>query len=415
MNLKTNKIYLPDIVGKGYGAFWRSKHRYRAVKGSRGSKKSKTEALNIVYNTMKHPQANTLVVRRNFRTLKDSCYSDLLWATERLGVSHLWKGTTNPLELTYIPTGQKILFRGLDDGLKITSISVPKGVLCWVWIEEAYEITSEADFNKLDMSIRGEMPAGLWKQITLTFNPWSANSWLKKRFFDTESDLIFKATTTYMCNEWLDEADLRLFEEMKTNNPRRYQIEGLGEWGISENLIYEKVEYKDFEVDSIRSLPGIIAAFGLDFGFTDPTAFICMLVDNKNKIIYIFDEWYKTGATNAQIAEQIKAMGFAGQRIICDSAEPKSIAELQDHGIRNAEASRKGSDSVLHGIQQIQNYTIIVHTKCINFYREICNYCWAKDKFDKPIDKPEHEFSHGMDGMRYGVSKALLADRFSFD
>ena len=118
MNLKTKKVYLPDIVGKGYGAFWRSKHRYRAVKGSRGSKKSKTEALNIVYNTMKHPQANTLVVRRNFRTLKDSCYSDLLWAAERLGVAHLWKGTTNPLELTYIPTGQKILFRGLDDGLK---------------------------------------------------------------------------------------------------------------------------------------------------------------------------------------------------------------------------------------------------------------------------------------------------------
>lgn len=415
MNLKTKKVYLPDIVGKGYGAFWRSKHRYRAIKGSRGSKKSKTEALNIVYNTMKHPQANTLVVRRNFRTLKDSCYSDLLWAAERLGVSHLWKGTTNPLELTYIPTGQKILFRGLDDGLKITSISVPKGVLCWVWIEEAYEITSEEDFNKLDMSIRGEMPAGLWKQITLTFNPWSANSWLKKRFFDTESDLIFKATTNYMCNEWLDEADIRLFEEMKANNPRRYQIEGLGMWGVAQGLIYEKVEYKDFDVDSIRAMPGIIAAFGLDFGFTDPTAFICMLVDNKNKIIYVFNEWYKTGATNAQIAEQIKAMGFAGQRIICDSAEPKSIAELQDHGIRNAEASRKGADSVLHGIQQLQNYTFIVHTQCKEFYREICNYCWAKDKFDKPIDKPEHEFSHGMDAARYGVSKALLADRFSFE
>ena len=415
MNLKTKKVFLPDIVGKGYASFWKSKARYRVVKGGRGSKKSKTAALWFIYHLMKYPQANLLVVRRNFRTLKDSCYSDLLWAAERLGVSHLWKGTTNPLELTYIPTGQKILFRGLDDGLKITSISVPKGVLCWVWCEECYEITSEEDFNKLDMSIRGEMPAGLWKQITLTFNPWSANSWLKKRFFDTESDLIFKATTTYMCNEWLDEADIRLFEEMKANNPRRYQIEGLGMWGVAQGLIYEKVEYKDFDVDGIRAMPGIIAAFGLDFGFTDPTAFICMLVDNKNKIIYVFDEWYKTGATNAQIAEQIKAMGFAGQRIICDSAEPKSIAELQQHGIRNAEASRKGADSVLHGIQQLQNYTFIVHTSCKEFYREICNYCWAKDKFDKPIDKPEHEFSHGMDAARYGVSKALLADRFSFD
>ena len=415
MNLKTKKVFLPDIVGKGYASFWKSKARYRIVKGSRGSKKSKTAALWYIYHLMKHPQANLLVVRRNFRTLKDSCYSDLLWAAERLGVSHLWKGTTNPLELTYIPTGQKILFRGLDDGLKITSISVPKGVLCWVWCEECFEITSEEDFNKLDMSIRGEMPAGLWKQITLTFNPWSANSWLKKRFFDVESDLIFTATTTYMCNEWLDEADIRLFEEMKANNPRRYQIEGLGCWGISVGQIYEKVEYKDFEVDSIRSLPGVVAAFGLDFGFTDPTAFVCMLVDNKNKTIYVFDEWYKTGVTNVQIAEQIKAMGYAGQRIICDSAEPKSIAELQQHGIRYAEGSRKGGDSVLHGIQQLQNYTFVVHTKCKEFYKEICNYCWAKDKFDKPIDKPEHEFSHGMDAARYGVSKALLADRFSFD
>ena len=307
MNLKTKKVFLPDIVGKGDASFWKSKHRYRVVKGGRGSKKSKTTALWYIYHLMKYPQANLLVVRRNFRTLKDSCYSDLLWAAERLGVSHLWKGTTNPLELTYIPTGQKILFRGLDDGLKITSISVPKGVLCWVWIEEAYELTSEADFNKLDMSIRGEMPPGLWKQITMTFNPWSANSFLKK-FFDKVSDLIFTLTTTFRCNEWLDETDLRIFEEMKATNPRRFRIEGDGEWGISEGLIYEKVEYKDFDVDSIRKLPGIISAFGLDFGFTDPTAFICMLVDNKNKNIYVFNEWYKTGVTNAQIAEQIKAM-----------------------------------------------------------------------------------------------------------
>lgn len=410
------KIYLPEIIGGGYGAFWRSKHRYRAVKGSRGSKKSKTSALYYIFQIMKHPDANLLVVRRNFRTLKDSCYSDLLWAAARLGVAHLWKGTVSPLELTYIPTGQKILFRGLDDGLKITSISVPKGVLCWVWIEEAYEITKEDDFNKLDMSIRGEIPPDLWKQITLTFNPWSANSWLKSRFFDVTSDLIYTQTTTYKCNEWLDAADLRIFEEMSINNPRRYRIEGLGEWGISEGLIYEKVEYADFDVNEIRSLPGIQAAFGLDFGFTDPVAFVCMLLDNANKRIYVFDEWYQTGATNADIAAQIFKMGYGTQRIICDGAEPKSIAELRDlYGIRNAEPSRKGADSVNHGIQQLQNYTFIVHTKCKEFYKEICNYCWAKDKFDKPTDKPEHEFSHGMDAARYGVTKVLLPDTFSFD
>ena len=410
-----NKIHLPDIVGGGYGAFWRSKARYRAAKGSRGSKKSKTCGIYYPYQMMKHPQANLLVVRRNFRTLKDSCYSDLLWGIERLGVSHLWKDTVNPLELTYIPTGQKILFRGLDDGLKITSISVPKGVLCWVWIEEAYKITNEADFNKLDMSIRGEMPPGLWKQITLTFNPWSANSWLKARFFDTKSDMIFSTTTTYQCNEWLDAADLQIFEDMRLNNPRRYQIEGLGMWGVSQGLIYEKVSYEDFDIDALRRGGGVTAAFGLDFGFTDPTAFVCMLIDNHNKRIYVFDEWYKVGVTNSEIAAQIIRMGYGGQKIICDSAEPKSIAELQEHGILHAEGSRKGADSVLHGIQLLQNYTFVVHTRCKEFYKEICNYCWAKDKNGKPIDKPEHEFSHGMDAARYGAAKALLVDRFSFD
>ncbi|MBQ6713467.1 MAG: PBSX family phage terminase large subunit [Selenomonadales bacterium] len=410
-----SNIYLPDVIGGGYGAFWRSRHRYRAVKGSRGSKKSKTTALYYIYKMMQYPAANLLVVRRNFRTLKDSCYSDLLWAAERLGVSNLWKGTTSPLELTYLPTGQKILFRGLDNGLKITSISVPKGVLCWVWIEEAYEVTNEADFDKLDMSIRGQMPSGLWKQITLTFNPWSANSWLKKRFFDVESRLIFTATTTYECNEWLDEADALLFEEMKRDSPRRYRIEGMGDWGISEGLIYEKVRYETFDTDAVRALPNIISAFGLDFGFTDPTVLICMLIDNKNKIIYVFDEWYKRGVTNAQIAERIKAMGYGGQRIVCDCAEPKSIAELQEYGIRGAEPSRKGKDSVLHGIQLMQNYTFVVHTRCREFFKEISNYCWATDRFGKPIDKPEHEFSHGPDAARYGAGKVLTADRFSFE
>ena len=139
-----------------------------------------------------------------------------------------------------------------------------------------------------------------------------------------------------------------------------------------------------------------------------------MLVDNANYKIYVFDEWYKTGVTNRDIAQAIKDMGYGNQRIICDSAEPKSIAELQEYGI-NAEPSRKGKDSVNHGIQLIQNYEIIIKPNCVEFQKEINNYCWSKDKFDKPTDKPEHDFSHGMDSMRYGVSKVLLGDTFSFD
>lgn len=407
-------ISLQEAVGKNYADFWNTKKRYRLCKGSRGSKKSKTAALNMIYRLYQYPESNGLCVRRYSNTLRDSVFSDLKWAIHKLGLDAFFDCTVSPMQVTRKSTGQKILFRGLDDGLKITSISVDKGYLCWVWIEEAYEISNEDDFNKLDMSIRGEVPDGYFKQITLTFNPWSATSWLKARFFDNPDEDTFIKTTTWECNEWLDNADKGIFLRMKKNNPRRYRIEGDGEWGIAEGLIYEKYRVEDFDVDKIRKIPEIKSAFNLDFGFTDPNAFVCEMVDNANMKIYIFDEWYKTGVTNKIIAQAIKEKGYGGQKIICDSAEPKSIAELQEEGIK-AEASRKGKDSVNHGIQLIQNYEIIIHPTCVEFHKEISNYCWAKDRDGKPTDKPDHEFSHGMDSMRYGVSKILMPDAFSFE
>ena len=127
-------IKLSEIIGKGYADFWHSKARYRVVKGSRASKKSTTCALNYIYSLMRNPQANLLVIRRYGKTLKNSCYAQLEWAIDRLGVSKDWKKTVSPMELIYEKTGQKILFYGLDDGQKITSMVVPKGVLCWVWV-----------------------------------------------------------------------------------------------------------------------------------------------------------------------------------------------------------------------------------------------------------------------------------------
>jgi len=129
-----NKIYLPDVVGKGYKQFWEFKGRYRVVKGSRASKKSKTTALWFITNMIKYPGSNILVVRKTFRTLKDSCFTELKWAINRLGVQAYWKITESPLEMMYTPTGQKIYFRGLDDPLKVTSITVDVGSLCWMWI-----------------------------------------------------------------------------------------------------------------------------------------------------------------------------------------------------------------------------------------------------------------------------------------
>ena len=368
----------------------------------------------MIHRLYEYPESNGLCVRRYSNTLRDSVYSDLKWAIHKLGLDSFFECTVSPMQITRKSTGQKILFRGLDDGMKITSISVDNGYLCWVWIEEAYEITNEDDFNKLDMSIRGEVPEGYFKQITLTFNPWSANCWIKKRFFDNPDEDTFVKTTTWECNEWLDESDRNLFLKMKKNNPRRYRIEGDGEWGIAEGLIYEKHKVVDFDVDAIRQIQGIKSAFNLDFGFTDPNAFVCEMVDNTDMKIYVFDEWYQSGVTNKVIAAKIKEMGYGGQIIYCDEAEPKSIAELNEEGIK-AQASRKGKGSRNHGIQLIQNYEIIIHPKCVEFQKEISNYCWKKDKSGKPTDEPDHEFSHGMDSMRYGVTKVLLPDTFSFD
>ena len=128
------EIDLPSIVGRGYATFWNNKNRYRVIKGGRGSKKSCTIALNYIYKLMQHPKANLVVVRKTYNTHKDSTMAQLKWAATRMGVLHLWKFTVNPMEGTYLPTGQKILFRGFDDPLKLTSMTVVVGVLCWAWI-----------------------------------------------------------------------------------------------------------------------------------------------------------------------------------------------------------------------------------------------------------------------------------------
>ena len=413
-NLTTNyvKIHLPDVVGKGYGTYWRFKGRYRILKGSRASKKSTTTALGYIYNLMKYPQANLLVVRKTYRTIKDSCFTQLKWAVKRLGVEPWWKFTESPLEATYIPTGQKIYFRGLDDPLKTTSITVDTGYLCWLWIEEAYEVSKESDFDTLDESIRGEVPEPLFKQVTMTFNPWNEKHWIKKRFFDCPpDDDILAMTTNYMCNEWLDASDLKVFEQMKKNNPRRYQVAGLGDWGIVDGLVYENWTEQEFEKDSLKNC---VTVAGLDFGYSlDPTALFVGFLDRDNKVLYVWDELYEKGLSNRRIFERITTLGYSKERITADSAEPKSIDELASLGLR-IHGAKKGKDSIMNGIQWIQDLKIIVHPRCVNFLTEISNYTWSKDKFGNMINKPVDDFNHLMDAMRYALEQYIIGSKWMF-
>lgn len=404
-----NEIYLPDIVGKGYKEFFSCKKRYRVLKGGKGSKKSSTTAINFIYRIMKHKESNLLVVRAVYNTHKDSTFAQLKWAQEKLKVSHLWQNNLNPLEMVYKPTGQKILFRGFDDVLKIASTTVSKGYLCWVWVEEAFEIEREEDFLKLDLSLpRGKVPKGLFKQTTLTFNPWSEKHWLKKRFFDTFDDDTQTFTTDYRCNEFLDETDRRIFEKMKKDNPQGYRVAGLGQWGHTEGLVFENWCVEEFDKNALGKFNDAYGQtidlswqynsfFGLDYGYTnDPTAFIAFSVNPIEKRLYVFDEFYERKMLNSDIAKMIKAKGFSKEKIRADAAEPKSNDDLRRMGISRIQPSVKGKDSVINGIMALKEYKIIVHPSCENTVFELSNYLYKKDS-----NEPEDKNNHLMDAMRY--------------
>ena len=400
--MTTSQIKISELIGGGYDRFWNCKARYRVLKGGKASKKSTTAALNFIYRLMKYPQSNLLVVRRVMNTHRDSTFAQLSWAQSRLGVSHLWSNTVSPMEMCYLPTGQKILFRGFDDVLKLASATVSFGVLNFVWIEEAFEIEREADFDKLDLSVpRGKVPDGLFKQTTLTFNPWSAAHWLKKRFFDTCPPDTATFSTNYRCNEFLDSTDRAVFLRMKETNRRKYEVAGLGNWGISEGLVYENFEsgtvtvpneerymWKDF--------------FGLDYGYSnDPTAFIAFKVNPVQRVIYVYDEFYKKRMLNCDIASEIIRKGYAKERIRADCAEPKSNEDLRRMGISRICPSQKGRDSILHGIAEISEYRIIVHPACENTLRELSNYVYETAPSASGQILPADHDNHLCDALRY--------------
>lgn len=406
------QIKIKDVIGKNYDLFWNDKHFYRVVKGSRGSKKSKTIAINMIYRIMKYPESNLLVIRRVFNTLRNSCRADLIWAINRLKVNHLWRVPKGEHTLTYLPTGQQILFAGLDDPLKLTSITVAQGYLNFVWIEEAFQIEKQEMFETLEESIRGILPPHLFHQITLSFNPWSEDHWLRKRFYndtyDREytDDLIYAITTDYTMNEFLDEVTLKRFEKMKIKRPNRFRVAGLGEWGIAEGLVYNNWEILDFDaIELLKKDFSLETAFGLDFGFTnDPSAFIAVIVDLRNKRLFIFDEFYKKRLLNNEIAEEIKIRGYSKDEITADCAEAKSIEEIRRHGISRIKQSSKGKGSVNQGIQYIQQFDIYVHPKCTNTIMEFKNYVW-EEKNGITLNKAADNYNHLMDALRYALEK----------
>jgi len=418
--MKTEQINLPDIIGKGYKSFWITKKRYRVLKGGRGSKKSVTTALWFIYNIMKHSKANAVVVRKTFNTHKDSTFAQLKWSAKRLGVFDKWKFTESPLECKYIPTGQKILFRGFDDVLKLTSITVDTGVLCWVWLEETFEIDEEKDFNTLDESIRGEMPEGLWKQLTLTFNPWVQSHWTKDRFFDKEDPEAFTSTTTFRCNEWLDDADRKLIEDIEFSNPERYKVVGLGEYGIPGGQYFDEFR-SDIHVIDPFVIPDEYRRYvTIDYGL-DMLACYWIAVDSQQKA-YVYKELYQSGLIVSDAAKAIKDM--TTETIYETLAPPdlwnsqsqtgKSTAEiLEDNELSLTRANNNrvmGWYNLKEWLkpyddeQGIKTASLIITKNCVNLIRTLPQLqCDPKDPND--VDSSSnHELTHGPDAIRYFIA-----------
>ena len=401
-------ISLQEIVGKGYAEFWKDQHRYRVVKGSRGSKKSKTAALNMIYRLLKYPKANALCVRKYGNTLRDSMYSDLKWAIHRLGLDSYFKCTVSPMEITFIRTGQKILFRGFDDPLKITSISVENGVLCFVWIEEAYEVTSEADFNKLDMSIRGELPPGYFKQITLTFNPWNESHWLKKRFFDNPDSNTFVQTTTWEVNEWLDEHDRALFLDMKEHNPARYSVEGLGNWGITDGQIFQNLTIRQITNEEIEIIEKHDRIYnGVDWGwYPDIYAFERVAYFPAQQKLFLFAENTGNQLSNETTAAWIRDNDFDDVITTCDSAEPKSVIDYRDYGI-NARKALKGPGSIDYSMKWLcaLKEIVIDPKRCPRAAGEFSCYHYEKNKAGEIVAGYPDKDNHTIDAVRYATEQ----------
>jgi len=261
----------------------------------------------------------------------------------------------------------------------------------------------------LQVRLRGKFPRT--KQFYVAMNPISKNNWTYRRWFSKDSvipsdTIVMKST--FRDNKFLSESDAVMYSNMKKTNYKKWQIMANGEFVNDGKLIYENVVVEAFDEHQLRK-DGLKPKFGLDYGYmADESSFCYLLIDEKNMKIYFADEMYEKAMSNREIAKWITKNGYSKEVIIADSSEPKSNDELRRLGITRLKSARKGKDSVLNGIQFIQNFQIIVHPSCVNALNEFENYTWKKDRqtglyTNKPIDS----YSHLMDAMRYGMQDMM--------
>ncbi|MFT9334283.1 MAG: PBSX family phage terminase large subunit [Leuconostoc mesenteroides] len=408
---------LPKMVSEAYAPLFNTKHRYIVYKGSRGSGKSEAEATKVIYDIVTKPYVNWLVLRRYANTNRQSTFTLLQKVANRMGVCNLFQFNSSLPEITYKPTGQKILFRGADKPLSITSISVETGNLCRLWVEEAYQLESEEAFDTVDESMRGIInDSNGFYQTVLTFNPWNERHWLKKRFFDKDTRVAnsLALTTTYKDNPFLDEDYVNRLLEMKERNPRRARIAVDGEWGVAEGLIYENTIVEKFDIREV--LKGARIVRGMDWGYgPDPTAFIEYAINVRTKDVYIFKEMYKQHMLTDEIFKWLYVNGYQQGDIRADYANggDRMIQELKNKGIKGMKRAHKYE--IMFGVTYLQDYKIHVLPSLEHTIEELNSYVYDTDKEGGWVGKAVDKSNHLMDAMRYAAEPLIMTKKSTTD
>ena len=375
-------------LNKAYKDIFHDTNRYVIIYGGAGSGKSHFVAQQKVLQHISDDNRKTLVIRKIGRTLRNSVFANIKQVISEFGVGHKF----------YVPKGKsdfdikdsnggEFIFTGLDDAEKLKSIV---GITD-VWIEECTELTEE-DFKQVDLRLRGESPHA--KQITMTFNPVSALSWIKGYFFDVKRDNCSILKTTYKDNAFIDDDYRNMLESLKDQDYIYYQIYALGEWGVLGNLVFTNYVVEEFPKENYTSIYQ-----GLDFGFNDPSAFV--KIGLKDDELYILDELYVRGLTNNELMPLVMEKADTVP-IIADSSEPDRIKEFKQKGHRVLPAE-KGQGSVKAGLDWAKRKRIHIHPDCQNFIKEIQGYKYREDKDGNVYDEPVDINNHLMDAFRYAL------------
>lgn len=383
-------------------------HTHYVLAGGRGSTKSSYVSLEIPLLLMRNPECHAVILRKVANTLRNSVYTQMEWALDALRISDKWKTTISPMEMVRKATGQKILFFGVDDKAKIKSIKLPFGYVGVVWYEELDQFAGMEEIRNLNQSL---MRGGSKFWCFSSYNPpKSANNWVNEEMLLDEQDrLVHRSDYLSVNPDWLGPQFIYEADKLKAKNETAYRHEYLGEITGTGGAVFENVTEKRITDEEIQQFDR--RRYGLDFGFAvDPLAFVSMHYDAKREILYIFDEIYQPKLTNRQAAVKIKRKITETALIRADSAEPKSIKELNELELRVL-AAKKGPDSVEFGIRWLQGLSAIVIDKkrCPNAYKEFVTYEYETTRDGQYISAYPDKNNHAIDAVRYGCEDLMPA------